>query len=84
MSKQRKLKFEYGPSGKDGLYYWRIKARNGEIIAQGEGYKRKRSARAIFRLLQDAFDHFLVVEREVDAKGKPVPEPKFVGTVVSS
>ena len=25
----------------DGLFYWRIKAPNNEIIAQGEGYENK-------------------------------------------
>ncbi len=82
MKPPRKLKFEYGPSAKTGEFYWRIKAKNGEIIAQGEGYKRARDARKIFRVLQDAFDHFLIVEVEVGANGKPVPQPKFVGTMV--
>lgn len=33
--------------GTDGLWYWRIKAGNGEIIAQGEGYERIGDARDV-------------------------------------
>lgn len=37
---KKKLRFYYGkrPNGK---WYWRVKAGNNEIIAQGEGYERK-------------------------------------------
>ena len=30
--------------GEDGQWYWRLKAANGEIIAQSEGYQRRQSA----------------------------------------
>lgn len=30
--------------GKDGLYYWHLKAGNGKIIAQSEGYTDRRNA----------------------------------------
>jgi len=31
--------------GRDGLFYWHIKAKNGEIVAQSEGYRTEQSAR---------------------------------------
>jgi len=30
--------------GHDGQYYWHLKAQNGEIVAQSEGYKEKQGA----------------------------------------
>ena len=82
MTKPRKLKFQFGQSSKNGQWYWRIRAKNGEIIAQGEGYQRKRDAVKIFRTLQDAFDHFLVVEQELDKWGYPIRATRYVGTLV--
>jgi uncharacterized protein YegP (UPF0339 family) len=35
------MKFIYWKSTEDGQWYWHLKATNGKIIAQGEGYKRK-------------------------------------------
>ena len=34
-------KFVYWKSDKNGQWYWHLKARNGQIICQSEGYKRK-------------------------------------------
>ena len=31
-------------TGRDGQYYWRLKAPNGEIIAQSEGYVSRQGA----------------------------------------
>lgn len=31
--------------GKNGQYYWRLKARNNQIVAQSEGYTRKHGAK---------------------------------------
>lgn len=48
---KRLLRFEYWKSNKNKQWYWRIKAGNGEPIAQGEGYKSKNGALKVFRLL---------------------------------
>lgn len=32
-------------TGKDGQWYWRARAANGEIVAEGEGYTRQDDAR---------------------------------------
>ena len=32
--------------GQDGLYHWRLKAANGEIVCWGEGYNSKQGARS--------------------------------------
>lgn len=34
--------FEYY-QGKDKQWYWRLKARNGQVVAQGEGYTQRRA-----------------------------------------
>lgn len=34
-------RFEYWQSGKDGLWYFHLKAPNNEIIAQSQGYTTK-------------------------------------------
>jgi uncharacterized protein YegP (UPF0339 family) len=38
--------------GDDGQWYWHIKSPNGKILAQGEGYKRKRSAMNVIKVLK--------------------------------
>jgi uncharacterized protein YegP (UPF0339 family) len=40
----RKAKFEIYKSDKDGQWYVRLRAKNGEIVAVSEGYKRMASA----------------------------------------
>lgn len=47
--------------GKDGNYYWRVVAPNGEITQQSEGYVSKSNARRAARLLADKF----LVEPEI-------------------
>lgn len=46
------MKFEIYRSGKDRLFYWRLVSRNGNIIAQGEGYKRRAGALKAIRAVQ--------------------------------
>lgn len=43
MSRQYDLKLEVF-QGRDGQWYWHIKAGNGRTICQGEGHKRRRVA----------------------------------------
>lgn len=52
MASKKKLRFEYGQK-KDRLWYWHIKAGNNEIIAQGEGYKRKAGVLKVADVLID-------------------------------
>lgn len=80
--KQRTLKFQVG-RGKNRQFYWRIRASNGEIIAQGEGYKQRRAALRVHAILWQAFTNQGVDVQEVDDKGRAVPTPKYVGTVVA-
>lgn len=40
---------------KDG-YRWRLKARNGKIVASGEGYKTKRAAMRVDDILRDCYN----------------------------
>ncbi len=47
----RSLRFEYWRSIPDGQWYWHLKSGNGEIIAQGEGYRRESSCLRIYALL---------------------------------
>lgn len=39
--------------GKDGKWYFNIKAANGEIVAQSEGYERLRGAQHGYEALRD-------------------------------
>ncbi len=52
MASKKKLRFEYGKNP-DGQWYWHIKAGNREIIAQGEGYKRKAGVLKVADVLID-------------------------------
>jgi len=45
------MKFEIY-QGQDMHWYWRLRAANGEIIAQGEGYKTKYGATDCVDLIQ--------------------------------
>jgi uncharacterized protein YegP (UPF0339 family) len=51
-SAKPKLRFQYGKK-KNGQWYWHIRARNSEIIAQGEGYKRVAGVKKVLRILGD-------------------------------
>ncbi len=55
MAPKKKLKFEYGRRC-DRLWYWRVKAGNREIIAQGEGYKRKAGVLKVAEILINGMD----------------------------
>lgn len=47
--------FEYF-IGRDGLYHWRSRANNGEIVAQSEAYQSKQGAQNGARLVkQEAY-----------------------------
>lgn len=50
----RKPKFEVYKN-KAGEFAWRLKARNGKIIAQGEGYKSKQAALNVNDMIADAY-----------------------------
>lgn len=45
------MKYEIYRNATNRQFYWRLRARNGQIIAQGEGYKRKGSARLCIKRL---------------------------------
>lgn len=47
-----KLRVYYG-RGADNQWYWHAKGRNGEIVAQGEGYKSLRSLKRTLNLIAD-------------------------------
>jgi len=55
------LRFQYGKK-KNGQWYWHIRAKNSEIIAQGEGYKRSRSCIHVAQLLLEGMEHMSVTE----------------------
>lgn len=78
------IRFQIGRSKKNREFYWRIRAANGEIIAQGEGYKRRASAQRVFDILASAFDHMTISIQDLDENGKPVAEVQYLGTVVAS
>lgn len=44
------LRFQYGKK-KNGQWYWHVRAKNSEIIAQGEGYKRKAGPLRVYDIL---------------------------------
>jgi len=55
-------KFEVYPSGTQ--YRWRLKAANGEIVASGEAYTTKDSAKGGCEAVQRAADGATIVETE--------------------
>ena len=48
--------------GRDGQYYFRLKAANGEIIAQSEGYTTKQNARNGVQAVQKCAPSASIVE----------------------
>lgn len=46
------MKFQIYRSGKDRQFYWRLVSHNGNVIAQGEGYKRRAGALKAIRAVQ--------------------------------
>lgn len=51
-----KYQFEILPA-KGEQWYWRLKSRNGRIIARSETYRRKSSAEKIVRELKEAMGY---------------------------
>ena len=47
---KKSLRFIYGKK-KNGQFYWHLKSANGEIVAQGEGYKRRAGVLKVAKLL---------------------------------
>ncbi len=58
---KRPLRFQYGRR-KDGLWYWHIRAGNSEIVAEGEGYKRKGGILKVWLVLSEGMDGAQLVE----------------------
>jgi uncharacterized protein YegP (UPF0339 family) len=65
------------PRGVDGSWRWRLYARNGEIVASGEGYTTERDARKgvkavqrAVRAIEDREDAAAGIERLPVAKAK--------------
>jgi len=50
MASKKKLRFEYGRNP-DRLWYWHVKAGNGEIIAEGEGYRWRTGVLKVYGVL---------------------------------
>ncbi len=46
------MKYEYWKSVSNGNWYWRLKAANGERIAQGEGYTAKQHCLDAIKLVK--------------------------------
>lgn len=60
-AKPASLRFQYGKK-KNGQWYWHIRAKNGEIIVQGEGYKRARSCLRVAQLLLEGMESMSLTE----------------------
>jgi uncharacterized protein YegP (UPF0339 family) len=56
-------RFEYWQSEKDGLWYWHLKAANGEIVQHSEAYKRRAGALQGIAAAKRAAAIAVVVER---------------------
>lgn len=52
MASKHALRFQYGKN-KRGQWYWHLRAKNGEIVAEGEGYKSHRSVMKLYHLLSE-------------------------------
>lgn len=46
------MKYEYWKSAQNGNWYWRLKAANGEVIANGEGYRNKADVLSVIKLVK--------------------------------
>lgn len=60
------MRFTIYRSLSDGRWYWRLRAGNHEIVAQGEGYTRKRGAERAIELMRSAVDAPLIVLDEAE------------------
>jgi uncharacterized protein len=57
-----------------GEWRWRLKARNGEVIANGEGYKNKIDCRAIVAQIQSLNTRMASVEELVEEEPEEADE----------
>lgn len=55
------MKFEIYRSENDRQFYWRLVSRNGNIIAQGEGYKRRGNALKAVHAVQKSMNARVIV-----------------------
>lgn len=70
--------------GKDDQYYWRLKAANGEIVAQSEGYNTEDDARWGTEAVRNAVLGVLSSECsaiEIGFIGRPGGSPKHTAKV---
>jgi uncharacterized protein YegP (UPF0339 family) len=58
--------FEYWQSV-TGQWYWRLRAKNGRIVAQSEGYSRKSSCLKTIEQIQDSA-HGAIIEQVKEPK----------------
>jgi len=58
--------------GKNGQYYFRLKAANGEIVAQSEGYKQKQSAVNTIYSIEDTFADTFTLDIIDKSEGKNI------------
>lgn len=56
-------KFEYWKA-KNGQWYFRLRAANGKVVCQSEGYTRKHSCLKGMRAIRDALYFAVIVEAE--------------------
>jgi uncharacterized protein YegP (UPF0339 family) len=59
--------FEYWHSNMDNLWYWRLRGKNGRIVAQSEGYARKSSALKTIETIQESA-HGAIIEQVKEPK----------------
>lgn len=74
----RPLRFQYGKN-KRGQWYWHIRAANGEIIAEGEGYKRVAKIHRLFELLKDGAGAMALIDLSPAGIRLPVKKRGFIG-----
>lgn len=56
------MRFEYWKSKFSDLWYWHLRAANGEIIANGEGYENKADCLSTIEAIKQANDECPIVE----------------------
>lgn len=61
------MKFEYWQSA-SGDWHWHLKAKNGEIVAQGEGYVNKSDLFQAIGLVQESSDARVELRKQTRKK----------------
>lgn len=56
------MKFEYWQSSKNSNWYWHLKAANGQVIANGEGYVNKADCLHVINLIKTGASGASVVQ----------------------